>query len=374
MIYRKIIYVVLFSIFLASCGLRSGNKGQVATDSVTFRYASLLHIYNYNGCRQVVIDNPWRSGQSLHKYVLVPKSCALPRKLPEGTLIRIPMQHMVVGASVHCALFRDLGAMQNVKGVCDLQYILSPFFHEAVKTGKIQDMGSSLNVNVEKVLSAKCDGILLSPYDRGSYGAVEKTKIPIVECADYMETSPLGRAEWMRFYGMLVGREKMADSIFASVEDDYRRLCKEMKNIKKHPTIFTDLLLSGTWYQPGGKSTMGILFADAGGRYLFGDNHHSGSINLSFESVFYKAHDADIWLIKYGAAKDLSYDALAKEKISYTRFRAFKKQQIWGCNLFHVPFFEEGVFHPNIILRDLIQIFHPGVLKNSNPVFFTRLK
>ena len=371
---RTLLVCLLFLFFGFSCTRHGQREKEQPLDSVNFRYASFIHVYKYPHCRLAVLDNPWHKGKSLHRYVLVSRDSTLPANLPEGTVLRTPLNNLTVGASVHCGLLSELGALSAVKGVCDSKYILSPVLRDCIRSKRILDMGLSQNPNVERLIAMHCDAILLSPYDRCSFGAVETTRIPIVECADYMETSPLGRAEWMKFYGMLVGREACADSLFDKVEKDYLKLKALARQTKTRPTLFVDLLTSSVWYQPGGKSTMGQLFRDAGAAYLWAENGQSGSLSLSFESVFKKAHDAQLWLIKYGAVQDLTYAALQKEQPGYVRFRAFGTRKVWGCNLFHVPFSETGAFHPERVLSDMVRIVHPETGTGKTLQYFQPLR
>ena len=152
------------------------------------------------------------------------------------------------------------------------------------------------------------DAILLSPFENsGGYGRIEKLNIPIIECADYMETSALGRAEWMRFYGLLFGAAPQADSLFAEVDSCYQRLKMRAQLSSTSFSVVSELKSGSAWYVPGGRSTIGRLFQDACGRYAFADDTHSGSVPLAFETVFDKAGDADVWLVKYNRDRDMSY-------------------------------------------------------------------
>ena len=161
----------------------------------------------------------------LHTYVLVDKEKSLPADLPEGTLVRTPLSKAVVYSSVHCGLLDQIGALESIGGVCDLKYIKLPEVQDGCRTGSIADVGNGMNPDMEKIIDLHPDAIMLSPFENsGGYGRVEKLDIPIIECADYMETSALGRAEWMRFYGLLFGEAQKADSLFAEVEKNYNEL------------------------------------------------------------------------------------------------------------------------------------------------------
>ena len=231
-----------------------------------------------------------------------------------------------------------------------------------------------MNPDIEKVINLHPDGILLSPFENsGGYGRIEKLNIPIIECADYMETSPLGRAEWMRFFGMLTGKEAQADSLFDTVEKAYLQLKEQVKATADRPSVVSELKSGAAWYVPTGSSTMGRLYADAGAHYLFNYIKGSGSVPLSFETVLDKAQHADYWILKYNRSADMTLSGLQKEYAPYARFDAFGKQAVYGCNTRHIPFYEESPFHPDRLLKDFIKIFHPQLLPGYELQYFSKL-
>ncbi len=236
------------------------------------------------------------------------------------------------------------------------------------------DVGNGLAPNVEQIIALHPDAILLSPFENsGGYGQVEKLGIPIIECADYMETSPLGRAEWMRFYGLLFGRAAQADSLFAEIETAYHTLKALAAPAADAPRTISELKSSSAWYVPGARSTLARFYADAGANYVFADDGHSGSVPLAFETVFDKGQDAEFWLIKYNQTADKTYAGLQKEYAPYAGFRAFKERNIYGCNTATVPFYEDSPFHPDYLLKDLIKIFHPALLEGYELKYFRKL-
>lgn len=235
-----------------------------------------------------------------------------------------------------------LGAAGCIGGVCDLKYIKLPVIQDGYRNGTVTDCGDGMNPDMEKIIDLHPDAILLSPFENsGGYGRVEKLNIPIIECADYMETSALGRAEWMRFYGLLFGVVSKADSLFAEVDSCYNQLRKRASLSSSSLSIVSELKSGSAWYVPGGCSTIGRLFNDACGRYAFAEDKHSGSIPLAFETVFDKAGDADVWTIKYNRDRDMTYSDLKADYIGYTGFKAFKTRNIYGCNTAKVPFMKK---------------------------------
>lgn len=367
---------LLLLLLFASCGHRPAGGIPEAADSLTFRYATLLHVYTIPQGSLVVIDNPWKPGAELHRYVLVDQSRGDidPADLPEATLVRTPLRRACVFSSVHLSLLQDFGALGSVAGVADLDYVMNPAVHDSVAGGAMTDMGSSMNPNAELIAAGGTDAVLLSPFENAGYGSLETIGIPLIECADYMEVSPLARAEWMRFYGLLFGCEARADSIFSMVEQSYNNLQAQAAAAATRPTVMVDLMSGPSWYVPGGNSTMGRIYQDAATTYLFADRAEAGSVALSIEEVLTRAAEADIWFLKYGAASDYTYQSLAADRSDYTRFAPYTARRIYGCNTLSVPFYDIEPFHPDLLLADIIHITHPELLPDHTPTFFTPLK
>lgn len=367
---------LLFYIFLCvlccTCSPRQRTNGlQTDGDTLTLKYTQYLNIIKYDQYTLAILRNPWDTTKVLHTYILIPKDSPQPSSLPQGTVVRIPLERSLVYSSVHCSLLDELQAASRIKGVCDLSYINLPFIQEGYRNGQIMDAGNSMSPDIEKIIDMHPDAILLSPYENSNgYGRIEKLNIPIIECADYMETSPLGRAEWMRFFGLLYGCETQADSLFAKVEKDYSDIKQKASLMSRHPSVFSELKIGGTWYVAGGNSTTSKFFADAGARYIFESLPQSGSVALSSETVFDKAQHADFWFIKYNQEADKTYTSLQKEDALYAQFHAFKAQHIYGCNTRYIPFYEESPFHPEYLLKDFVSIFHPQLLPDYKPRYF----
>lgn len=360
---RKLLSAIaILTLLFSACG----GGGKVSShlsggDTLPLHHAENLTLVQYTDYVVATLRNPWDTLKTLHTYILVPRQSPLPQNLPEGTVIRTPLTNALVYSSVHCSLLHQLNALNRIGGVCDLKYIQLDAIQQAHRNGRIADCGNSLNPDIEQIAALRPDAILLSPFENtGGYGRVEKLGIPLVECADYMETSPLGRAEWMRFYGLLFGAEKQADSLFAEVDSCYQQLKFEAGLSSVSLSVFCELKSSSAWYVPGGRSTIGRLMADACGRYVFADDRHSGSVPLSFETVFDKAGEADVWLFKYYRPTDsMTYADLQSEYAAYAGFKAFRTRSVYACNTAVVSFYEETPFRPDYLLADYIRMLHP---------------
>ena len=372
LLFANIVIVVL--LFSACTG---GSKTSCIVDggdTLEIRYATNLKIVRFSDYTVATVRNPWDTLKTLHTYVLVDKQKPVPEHLPEGTVVRVPVEKALVYSVVHGGLLDELGAIGSIAGVCNMAYFKMPKIQKLHGEGKIMDCGNGMNPDIEKVIALSPDAIMLSPFENnGGYGRIGKLNIPIIECADYMETSPLGRAEWMLFYGMLAGREKQADSLFASVEKEYMSVRDAVKNAENRPTVLSDLRYGSAWYIPGGNSTTGKLYADAGADYIFSDLKNSGSVPMSFEAVFDAARDADYWFVKYNQKTDKTYKELKTDYAPYSRFKAFKEKHIYGCNTNRIPYYEELTFHPEKLLKDIAKIIHPELLEGYVPEYFSNL-
>lgn len=362
---------------LHSCGSSNADAG--ASDSgeeIELSYAKKITLTRYDNFIKADIINPWDSTRLLHTYILVPDSVEMPHSLPKGTVIRTPLKNSLIYSSVHNSLITELGSIDAIKGVCDAQYIHQQELAKRIETGVVADCGNSMTPNIEKIIKLNPDGILLSPFENsGNYGKLGQLGVPVIECADYMETSPLGRAEWMKFYGLLFGKEKNATEMFDDTERNYLRLKNLSAESPEKPKVLVDRLYGSAWNVPSGHSTMGIFIEDAGGKNPFDYIDRSGSTSLAGEQVLHKAGDADIWIIRYSQSNNKSLKELASDNAIYPQFKAFRDSNVYGCNTSEVFFYEEVPFHPHWLLADLITIVHPEItVTDYNHSYFTKMQ
>ena len=404
----RFLLIGIIAVLLSSCGARTG-ASQEEGDTLHLKYSSLLTIVRHDGFTQVDIRNPWKEGKLLHTYILVPRSSQLPAHLPHGTVVRTPVERAAVFTTVHCSLLATIGRADRIVGVADLKYIKIPYVQQQVREGRIADCGSGMNPMVEKIIDVKPDVILLSPFENsGGYGKLEEIDVPLVECAEYMETSPLARAEWMKFYGMLFGKEQTTDSLFAVVDNNYQSLRQDVRQLGAGRSVVLDKMVGTVWYVPGGRSTIGQMVQDAGGRYPWAndphsgslslafesvleragdggrstigqmvqdaggrypwaDDSHSGSLSLAFESVLERAGDADVWMYRYSSDHSHTFHELLSEYHGYRQLQAFADRNVYACNVEQTLFYEESPFRPDYLLSDFIQILHPDT-PNPTPL------
>lgn len=382
---KYILWIATMAITLTACQDGKTAAGmEEGGDTLQMKYAQLLTIVSHDeqGYTEVKVHNPWKEGTELHRYILVPKGKegdATMAKLAgqahgEGkaaaTLgvktdtVRTPLESNLVFTAPHCQLLTELGCQNAITGVCDKDYINIPDIKsraqaDAKVAHPIMDCGSSMQPDIERIIALHPEALLISPFENnGGYGKLDKLRIPIIETADYMETSPLGRAEWIKLYGLLLSSSK-ADSLFSAIEKEYLQLKAEAAKLPLGLSILTERKTGNVWYVPGGKSTMGILLRDAHAKYIFADDQHSGSLSMSPEQIIAKGNQIDAWALKYFGGNALTKNDLLAEYQGYQALKAFQSGTVYETDTSCEPYFELTSFHPEILLREFIILSHP---------------
>ena len=375
---KVLISLSVFLMFLlAACSINGVQQdAENASDNAKespLEYAEVLQINRGNGYDEVVVRNPWKNGAVLQKYILVNRD-SVPENLPEGTVVKVPLQRAVVYSSVHAGVINEVsGSYNSIAGITDRSYFNIPEIEQRVQQGLVSDCGSSMTPTIEKIVEIEPDAIILSPFENAGYGTLTTLGIPIIECADYMEATPLGRAEWVKFFGMLTGCEKKAAEIFAQVEKDYIELKDRVANVENRPKIVTESVTNGVWYVPGGKSYMAQIFKDAGADYPWKDTEDSGSIQLDFAQVFDKAHDADFWLVKtFGV--DVTKEYMIKSYKLNGEMDALNNGGLYYCNTMTSTLYADFPFHPEVLLRDIAAILHPELMQGYTQKYYIQAK
>lgn len=363
---------------LAGCRGVGSERAESPGTGQTLTYAENITLSERDGWTEARLVNPWNRNAELQELALVPRETD-PEVLdiPEShTVVRIPLKKSLVTTTVLIGLLEELGTSGNIAGVSDVPYVKSKDILEKLKSGEIVNCGAWMAPDIERIVKLNPDAILLSPYqDGGNYGHLTDLHLPIVYTADYMEDSPLGRAEWMKFYGMLYGADNAADSLFNKVEADYRRLAclaDSLARSEGRPAVMIDTPYMGLWYAHGRGSANDTFIRDAGGSNPFTDVVEGTTVGLSPEKYFMEAHDADVWIQRYASPVPLTLARLKADNPMYPRFKAYKNGNVWGCNTDTSLFYEETPFHPEYLLSDLVDILHPGHMK-VQPRYFKRV-
>ena len=381
---KKIVIVMILavsSLMLFSCkggGARDSRGAAVAgtkKGAVSTSYAAGFRVsYTDDGCLVDIQDPLREESQSFH-YILVRKGVK-PEQVPEGyTVVEVPVRRIVCMTSLQLSNFICLDELDRVVGITSTRHLFNPGMRQRLADGRTQKIGIEGNFDNEVILGLDPDIILISPFKRGGYEALRGVDIPLIPHLGYQETTPLGQAEWIKFVGLLCGEEEKANRIFSEIEERYNSLKALTAGVTERPVVLSGELHGGNWYVGGGRSFLAQIFKDAGGEYFLPDDRNSGGLNLDFETVYSQTANAGYWRIVNSYNGTFSYDALKAEDARYADLYAFRNKGVIYCNMREKPFYESMPVQPDVVLADLIHIFHPELLPGDyEPVFYDLLK
>lgn len=372
-------------IFLAACQ-QSQEKavGRETTDQATastpffsdVKHAAHFSIQEYEDFKVIIVKNPWKEGDTLASYALYPKGMQVPAiQWPEFKL-EVPIDEVVATSSPHIGFIDLIGEVDKIAGVADDRYLYNAQIYQRVKEGEVAQVGSLKDSNLEILLDLSPDLVMKTGIDnvRNEDVRLAEAGIPICYNVEWMETNMLARAEWIKFVAAFFDQSEKADSIFRSVESAYLQALSIVANVDDRPSIMTGNNFKGTWYMPGADSYLTKLMLDAGGDYYFKNEQSTGSIPLSFEVVLDKMINADYWVGP--RAESLKELEIMDER--YTLFKAFQEGNVYTFNKRMSDnggndYWESGMTRPDLILKDVIRIFHPDLLPDHELYYYKKL-
>lgn len=349
--------LMLMMLVLASCASKtvrepvSNPRGENL-----MRYARNVAVYDVDTAYQMEMCNPWDTAVLLGSY-LIPK---------EG------FGSVICFSSTQWSVFLELGEIARVKGLLEGRYVHDQRMIDLLAEGAVKDVGTETAKNIEMMIQMHPDVILYSPYFDGNQDPLKVTGAMLFPFADYLETTPLGRAEWIRVVGMMTGRREDADAWFNEIESRYNALKDLCVAVKTRPTVFSDLAFNGQWYVAGGQSYIAKLFAAAGADYIWKDDPSTASFPLDSETILAKAQHADFWRVANSSSLPMTYESLKRENAVYALFDAYKNHKILVCDIQETGYFEKSQIEPDILLADFIAIFHPEVMADYQPDYQPR--
>ena len=371
----------LLACLLCCCkGKKTNNNDSVAnglsTEKITvLNYAQGFQVKDLtNGIRLIDIQDPQAEESTAWHFALVPKQLASFDVPQEYTVVRTPIDKAICMTMLQLADFIALNALNNVSGITSIKNLFNEDVLQLVNDGKIQQIGSEGDFDAEVVMAANPDVIFISPFKRGGYEAIKNTGITLVPHLGYKELHPLGQAEWLKFIGLFIGQEKQADTLFDSICQRYDHIKELASKAEYRPTVLSGEMHGGNWYAVGGKSFLAQIFADAGADYVLKDDPNSGGVNIEFEKLYAMAANADYWRILNSFPGEFSYDALKASEPRNELFKAFKEHQVIYCNMKRSPYYEKAPVEPDILLSDLVYVFHPELLPaDYQPTYYKLL-
>ena len=388
-IMNRIALAFIFGYFLACLVACSPKSKQTAPEvifsadegndtaavAVVPRYAQGYAVTTLpGGVRLIDLRDPQKENATTYHYALVPRGTN-PAGIPDGyTRIETPVERVICMTSLQLSNFIRIGACDHVVGITSTRHLFNSEMNERLRSGQTAKIGIEGNFDNEVIMSINPGVIFISPFKRGGYDAMREIGIPLVPHLGYKEMTPLGQAEWVKFIGMFIGREAEANVCFAEIEQRYNELKELAAGVAKRPVVFSGEIRGGNWYAVGGQSFLAQLFRDAGADYFLKDDPRSGGVTLDFETVYSQAESADYWRIVNSYEGTFSYEALKSLDARYADFRAFRERGVIYCNMREKPFYESMPMQPEVVLADLIHVFHPDLLPDYKPSFYERLK
>ena len=324
-------YAIICFLTLSSC-----KKENTITTSIksinTVKHATGFSIENYNGFSILKVKNPWPNATKSYTYILKEKNGIIPDRLKKFTLINVPVQTVIVTSTTHIPSLDMLDETNSLIGFPNLDYISNEKVRGLIESKKIKELGNNQSLNTELIIDLQPNVIIGYGIDNNNpiLENLEKNGLKVVLNGDWNEKTPLGKAEWIKFFGAFYNKQKQANEIFSKIETEYLKTIKIAQQAKSKPTILAGDIFKGTWYLPKGESWGSLMLNDANANYLWKNTKGSGSLSLSFETVYEKANQADIWITS-GQYSDLK--SMIEDNNHYSQFKAFQTKQVYSFPL-----------------------------------------
>jgi len=367
---------LLIACLFISCTTNKKEKDEYLTsDSLRLKYAKGFTVRYFKHFKEVVVYSPWSKGAVYARYFLVNDQGI---KTPiNGIKVQVPLKTLAATSVTHFEFLSLLGEINTVTGVCSPKIIYNKDINKRIGEGRIADLGDAFSMNVEKALQLHPGAVMMSGYNQNDPAAqrIAESGIPVIINNEWMETSLLARAEWIKFVAVFYNKEALADSIFSTIDKNYNTIKMKAAAVKIKPAIMAGSNFRGTWYMPAGHSYMGKLFADAGARYFYANDTTTGSLPLNVETVLKNFAQTDVWLnCSFNSISDLE-----KADSKHALFRPVKLKQVYNFNKRLLPstandFWESAVARPDLLLSDVIAILHPEIMPGYELVYAQKLK
>lgn len=358
-------------------GIEGRKSKELVPDATSLSYATGFSVADHATYKVVRVTRPWPGARTGFEYLLIQRGAPAPAGYPGAIRVTIPVRSVVALSEPELAEIAMLGETATVKGIGRVSYVYNAEIRKMAKQGKIAELGEGASIEIEPLVALGPDLVITNGYGGSdtSYAKLIEAGLPVVVDGDWAEPSPLGRAEWIKFIALFYDKERLADTLFARVASEYHRLKALAAGAERRPTVFVNAPWQGSWGMPGGRSYLARLLRDAGADYLWGATDSSGTLPLSLEAVIDRAMGADFWL-NTGSYRTLA--ALLAADPRFAHFRAVERDAVYnddararddGAN----DYWESGPAQPQVVLADLIRIFHPRLLPGHSLYYYRRL-
>jgi iron complex transport system substrate-binding protein len=375
-IFTKALLLAFVSILLVQCKSETKSETTISSEN-TVHYAKGFSIQNYDGYSVVTVKNPWPKATKTYTYILKEKNGIIPDSLKENITIPIPIKTIVVTSTTHIPSLEMLDEVTTLVGFPHCDYISSEKVRARIDAGKVKELGNNQDLNTEVILDLQPEIIIGYGIDNKNptLDNLQKSGLKVMLNGDWNEETALGKAEWIKFFGALYGKQKEADELFSKIEKDYLKTIAIAKLANTTPTILAGDMFEDRWYLPKGTSWGSLLLKQANGNYLWQETSGTGSLSLSFETVFEKAKNADIWITsgQFSTLKEMT-----EANPHYAKFDAFTNKNVFTFSRKKgktggILYYELAPNRPDLVLKDLVKILHPELLVGYEPFFFEKL-
>jgi len=378
LLFKFGLFLLLISFLGCNQNKQTNSASKVSEKQNSIRYAKGLAIYKYKGFSIVKVANPWPNANKEYTYILQEKNGIIPDSLKQFTRISVPIRSIIVTSTTHIPSLEMLGVEKSLIGFPNLDYISSTKVRTRIEQGKVKELGQNQILNTELIIDMAPDLIIGYGIDNNNptLDNLEKSGLKIMLNGDWNEETPLGKAEWIQFFGALYGLEEKANTLFTRIEKDYTKTMQLAKKSKIKPTVLSGAMYQDQWFLPQGNSWASFFIKDAQATYFWKDTRGTGSLALSFETVLDKAKSADIWI---GPGQFTSLKEMADANSHFTQFTAFQNKKIYSYSSKKgktggVLYYELAPNRPDLVLKDMLKIMHPELLPYYKLYFFEQLK
>lgn len=373
----KTLALVFISLAFLQC--KTETKPAIVLSSKNeIQYAKGFSIVNYDGYSIVTVKNPWPKATKTYRYILKEKNGIVPDSLKQNPIIAVPIQTIVVTSTTHIPSLEMLNVEKSLVAFPNLDYISSEKVRTLIEAKKVKEIGNNQSLNTEVLIDLQPDIIIGYGIDNNNptLDNLQKSGLKVMLNGDWNEETPLGKAEWIKFFGALYGKQKEANDIFSKIAADYLATIEIAKKATTKPTVLAGDMFEDKWYLPKGTSWGSQLLKEANADYLWAETKGTGSLSLSFETVLVRAQNADVWITsgQFGSLK-----AMSDSNPHYRQFKAFQQKNVYSFTRKKgktggVLYYELAPNRPDIVLKDILKIMHPELLPDYELFFFEKIK
>lgn len=370
-----IAFIVILILSISCSSKQAGDKPiNSIGENVPLSYAEWFRIHNNGSYTTITVLNPWKEGEVYANYYLVTNdSLTVPS---DGNKVIVPIKNLMSNSATHLGFLELLGQLDCVTGVCSADFIYNPVIRKGVKDGRITDLGDSFNLDIEQLLLLHPQVVMTTAYNADDENSrkMKQSGLTLLYNIEWQEETLLGRAEWIKFVGAFFDKSALADSLFAEIESRYNYVKTLAALVVDKPTVLSGQDFRGSWSMPGGKSFNARLFSDAGADYFYKDNTSTGSISTTIEDALIHFNKANVWV----GVQAATLEELGKIDSKYKLFKAYKEGDVYNTNkrmnaTGGNDYWEGAVAQPDLLLSDMVKIFHPDLLPDYELTYLQKL-